>query len=238
MRAPSSRIQPGAPAAQLPFGLDLKNLHKLRNATQHENMTPGHAEVQRYATLTQEFYVQVLRTAFHLDYATLSLASLVKSDTLRSLLSEAEALHDQGKWMESVGKSAEAFTRLVEWMQWLVPRDHFRPDAHSLRNRATNQQESVTLQEIGREFEKLREDVALQRLLALGLDFKGYVRFKELSPIVHIMMAGNVRIAHRRDYGAADSRFLFDYALQAVLRLEPAGLAIAALSKKEQPVGG
>ncbi len=209
---------------QLPFRVELKNLHQQRNQTQHDSRIPNHADVERDALNVKEFARQVYQGVYNLDYQSLTLVDLVRNNFLKELLSEAESLLNSGEWEKSTIRSAEAMARLMKISSAYSPlgrTQNFYSITHGIRDGETHQ----AIEKLAKGIEELREGMTRQMQIVMGLDFKGYARYRHFAPIVHIMADGSANSTFvNRDLNPTEAKWILEYVLGNVLRMEEAGL--------------
>jgi len=73
----------GTAIERLPFRMELKNLHKQRNQTQHDSRTPSRIDVERDSLNVKEFARQIYQGIYGLDYQSLTLVDLVRNQRPR-----------------------------------------------------------------------------------------------------------------------------------------------------------
>ena len=216
--------QYGTQVDQLPFRIELENLHLQRNQTQHDSRTPSHSDVERDAVNVREFARQVYLGVYALDYQSLTLIDLVRNKLLKRLLSESEALLNAGEWEKSAIKSGETMARLLRMSSSYSPlgrTQNFYSIAHGISDGATHS----AIEKLVKSIEGIEEGMTLQMQIVMGLDFKGYARYKHFAPIVHIMMDGSANASFvNHDLNPVEAKWLLDYVLGNVLRMEEAGL--------------
>ena len=213
----------GIVITELPFRNDLKNLHGQRNGTQHEGVTPHATDVEKYVVLVREFVQQIYRDVFGQDYDSLTLIDLVQNENLRELLTEAEALLKAGESLQSAMRSAEAMMRLMMMSSSYTPLQH-PENLVGITNELPGQAHRA-VSKIVKAIEQLREGLTRQMQIVMGLGFKDYARYQHFAPIVNITLDGKAHFSFfKKDLTPEDSKWLLDYVLGNVLRMEEAGL--------------
>lgn len=214
----------GISLAQLPFRVELANLHRQRNATQHESKTPHRTDVEKDVVIVREFASQVYREIFGMDYAALSLIDLVRNELIRKLLTEARSLHDAGDFFGSVSKSAEALTRMLRIADASGPKADVRlyDVTRGIKDRPT----SDALEKIVKAMEKSQERTDRLMHIVMGLDYKGYARYRHYAPSVLILLSGeaDTTFVNIDEIPLEESKYILDYVLANVLRMEEYGL--------------
>jgi RecG-like helicase len=152
------------------------------------------------------------------------LIDLVRNRFLKELLSEAESLLSAGEWQQSTIKSAEAMTRLMRMSSSYSPLgrvQNFYSITHGIHDGPTHQ----AIEKLVKSIEDIQEGITRQMQIVMGLDFKGYARYKHFAPIVHIMANNSTDTTFtNHDLNAAEAKWILEYVLGNVLRMEEAGL--------------
>lgn len=215
----------------LPLRLEIDNLHRQRNDTQHRNLVPSAEDVPRHAAYVEAFLRDLFARFFAVDFDTLSLCSLVADDELREHLATAERLMAEHQYAEAVGQSALATSKALQAADELlqVRRDPwFTPTRISWDAEHTGftRQQASILGDMAETISKLRDELGERlRVLALGLDYSSYIRYKAAAPHVVWTLDGKVHVYHReKGYSPEEAAAIFDYALNQILRLEAMGV--------------
>ena len=139
------------------------------------------------------------------------------------LLSEAESLLGMDKWTESAVKSATAMKLLMKISSEYSPLGRVQR-LYSITN-GLHGHVHVAIEKLAKSIERIHEGMTLQMQIVMGLDFKGYARFKHLAPTVNFVLDGSIKVGVvSKDLNTKESKWLLDYVLGNVLRMEEAGL--------------
>lgn len=103
---------------------DIEKLRAIRNNAQHKGIIPDVYELQAGASATQALFAELV-SKLGLDYSELRLALLIKNETVKKMLLEAEQLFEKGYYKDSVGKCALAFHEEKELELQKVSFGHF-----------------------------------------------------------------------------------------------------------------
>lgn len=98
---------------------------------------------------------------------------------------------------------------------------NFYSITHGIRDDATHQ----AIEKLAKSINEIYGGMTRQMQIVMGLDFKGYARYRHFAPIVHIMANGSADVTFtNRDLNPDESKWIFGYVLGNVLRMEEAGL--------------
>lgn len=209
---------------QLPFRHELENLHHQRNQTQHDSRVPSHSDVERDAVNVREFARQTYQGVYALDYQSLTLIDLIRNKFLKELLTEAESLLGSGEWQKSAIRSAEVMARLLKVSSAYSPLGRIQ-NFYSITHGIPDGPIHKAIEKLVLSIEGIQDGMTRQMQIVMGLDFKGYARYKHFAPIVHIMANGSADSTFvNQDLNPAEAKWLLGYVLGNVLRMEEAGL--------------
>ena len=213
----------------LPLQVEIANLYAQRNLTQHCNLIPSAEDVPKNAAYIEAFLRDLCASFFGVDFDVLTLSTLVRDEELRRHLIAAERHAADRRYVDAVYESALALSKallgadeLLKLTQsWFTP-TFMKFDAEQA---GFSRPEAELLGDLAGALVKLRDDLEERiRVLALGLDYSSYMRYKAVAPFVYWTLDGAVHVNHRRkNYSAEEAASVFDYALNQILRLEAVG---------------
>lgn len=99
----------GYDANELIHESEIKNMRAARNLIQHQGIIPSASDLDRYTELIKTVFAEIVKNIFKLDVSEISLAILIKNDTLRALFHDAEKNYTLKKYKQSLILSASAF---------------------------------------------------------------------------------------------------------------------------------
>lgn len=222
--------------APLPLKFEIMSLHDLRRLTQHRNAVPSSEDVRDHTTHVAAFLRRVFSQFFGLNFDTLSLSALVTDGELRAHLEAAERLMANHQYVDAVGESALAvFKALRVRLPKLIRHSWFSPS--SIRgfaewHGAFSPQQAEFLEGLAKDLSNLMDEWDEKIcVLAFGLDYRSYIRYKAFAPRLFWTMEGSIHVQHLKDdYTPDEAATAFDYALTHILGLESIG-AVAAPSE-------
>ena len=182
----------------------MSRLNNARADLKHRLTLPSTLDLESYRATTTAFFEEYTPHVFGVDFGSISLVDMVQCETARTLLREAqEALgHDERE--KALEKTALAFSDLLRDYEVRAGdgfdspfrfADRVGPAwVFSPRFQDHNMREFVSLayrffRDISRALPRLSEAL---RILALGIDYRRYVRFQRLTPHVGLTLGGNV----------------------------------------------
>jgi hypothetical protein len=168
--------------------ISVKRLNTVRNNLKHHGVIPALLEVEGLRAATGNFLEDNSRKLLSMDFATVSLVHLVGDTDVRSLLQEATSQLDAGNLDRAPRSVSIAFRKLLEQFHarvWGVNDvDPFSfgesLDVTKVPNVPGHPQLTQFLYSVHNAVTRLQEGV---RILALGIDYNEYSRFKYLLPI-------------------------------------------------------
>ena len=231
-------------SAKLPEGTELgskeamRRMNKARVALKHHGITPSKQDVQGFVVSVRQFLDEATTVIFGRDFAALSLIEFVRPDTARERLGYAQKWVDAGKRPDrAVDQAAEAFRILLhdyeerKKQQWFDKSPFFfGEDLEWLDSRSVGLQGdpgwdkmAEFVDKVGDSLQAIRDAV---RVLALGIDYRRYSRFRLLTPDVRIDRSGKTTV-WRMGTGnptleatLEDAAFCIDFVIEAAVQLQ------------------
>jgi hypothetical protein len=215
--------------ADLPLQPAMKRLNQARVGLKHSGIRPTRDQTDDLSSKTVAFFDQTSRMVFGVSFDALSSASLVGYEPTASRLRRAEKLRADGDLQGAALMCALGFEEIMElfrsthgdWSRSPFPRldrlKHFR--GASLGNEWPKQDRELAshLENVSEAFAEI-EPVLL--MLALGVEYRSFARFKKLTPHVEAMMDGSKTMD---EYTTVPTErevlFAIDFVTQAALRL-------------------
>jgi hypothetical protein len=214
-------------------GMD--RLNRLRNGFKHAGALPSLAAIEQARTDVSSFFEDNLPRVFGVPFAGIDMTDLIAQPEARAKVKAATAANVAGDRIEAMALLVEAFERLFE--------THTRPESFggspfSFGPRLSFPLSKWDMQGIlhqpnggsswspTRGSERLAEQLDWMmkvageaqnglRLIALGIDFRQYYRFRQLTPAVHYTGYSIRHVQHVPYY--APSTDEFDYCHQFLI---------------------
>lgn len=247
-----------------PISMILKSLRKTQDfpfseftkAIRSRNAIYHTASMHTYSTCVEihEIAIKAFRELYKnllgVDYDTISLVDLVKSDSVRTPLKEAEMCLKRNDFIDAVVNICEGFARLESRIH---KRSHHQMPKHpglsfnaeiswkhvlakyiGLGNNKTvigEQNINSSLMALSHHIdERVNEKIsALARyfnfLLMLGSAYEDYKHYESLCPVYHVTIDGKFHCERATvdsmNYTKDQVQFMFDFVLRTTLEIEP-----------------
>ncbi|MGE4241717.1 hypothetical protein [Ramlibacter sp.] len=217
--------------AALPKQTAMRRLNDARVSLKHRGQLPSAADVSLYRETCSEFFALATPLIFGIEFSAISLAAFVEPHRARVFLQAAASCHASGDKQGSAENFAMAFDALLKHytdhdpleMGRQSPYD-FGRDLRFARFSSSRRGDDRALEDFSRavieSIEPMRRSL---KILALGLDYRSYSRFKWLTPIVHTFAAGNTSVEWNRlspeDIDDVSLDFCESFVVDSALRL-------------------
>jgi len=224
-------------APKLPDGIptlkeSMKRLNRARVELKHHGILPSKLDIEAFRASATNFFEENTPPIFHIEFSEISLIELVRCEETKNNLKEAARLLKQNKIEESLDKVALAFAQLI--------------DDYESRKRGQFGRspfffgESLTFlnsffmhidrrEKLSEFIDKVKESIeVLQnavKILSLGIDYRRYVKFRLLTPIILKTIGGGYQIC-RMPYGSKgiptveDVQFCIDFVIESAITLQ------------------
>jgi hypothetical protein len=213
-------------AKHMPDGLtqkeSMKRLNKVRVGLKHSGILPSVAEIELLHASVTNFFEENTPIVFGIQFGEVSMINLVSSEEARRLLRSAEKKVDSGAIEEAFPELALAFYSIVNEHEQSQS-NRFGESPYSFGGRFHRLGDfrmlGINLSEIVKAIDQLCDAL---RIVALGLDYKKYVKFSRLTPALIEIAGGNPRPQERERESPRtldDYRFCFDFVIESALVL-------------------
>jgi hypothetical protein len=221
---------------ELSAKVGLERLNRLRTALKHLGTLPGLAAVEQARADVTVFFEDNTPKVFGVPFADVDMSSLIPQIDIVNKIRAADTANARGDRIEAMALLVEAFDSLFDEY---VDRHSFGSTPFSFGRRIIHPLRKETIhavlgwrprnqpnldsphdaKKLAEEFDTIREiAVASQnalRILVLGVDYREYHRFQQLTPAVYRTMDHQVHRQHEPDY--APSQEEFDYCKHFVI---------------------
>lgn len=214
----------------------MRRLNKARIALKHHGTFPSELDIEAFRGSVTSFFSDNTPLVFGVSITDVSLVEYVNPESSRNKLKEAEVDLDSGDTLAALDKIALAFAEMIHDYE-VRKRDRFYSSPFFFgRNLAFHNSffmgfrgESMSSPggRLGEFIDTVKESIeSMQdaiKILALGLDYRKYSRFRRLTPSLTMTMSGNYVIGRR--FGeenkptVEDARFCVDFVLESALAL-------------------
>ena len=202
---------------------EIKNMRAARNLVQHQGIIPSSSDLDRYTELIETVLAEIVKNVFKLNVSEISLAFLIKDDTLKSFIYEAEENYNLEKYAQSLILSASAF------------------EFAKLQEQGRLYGSGLVLAKSGIEHKLLNLLIDEIEVLKLRLDYKKYQKYREifsncLNPITELSSFDKDKIVPEIENNIKDAKqswitmeseelrkntkFCLDFTIEAILKWE------------------
>jgi hypothetical protein len=195
-------IDPELGADRLAQRESMRRLNDARVSLKHHGTLPSALAIEQFRASVSSFFSENTPLVFGVHFERISMADLVRIDATRESLKRAEVFLEGGDLENAMVHVATAFAELIDQTNDAY-RGHYgrSPFAfgHSFTfDRSFFNRGTVFNVERDRVIDKLIEAVeAIQeplRIMAMGIDYARYVRFRHLAPSAMRTMAGTYHV--------------------------------------------
>lgn len=232
-------LSPKIPSGDLPQKESMRRLNKSRRSLKHDGTLPSQLDIDSFRAITGAFFAEAMPLIFTLEFDDLSLIDFVEAAQPRNNLKEAASLIADNDFGGSVTKAAIAFHQLIDDYEkrkrstygrspfYFGPHfplvdSFFMGLGHGSSPLLASQE---FRQQLGQFIDGVKESLeAIQdaiRILAMGIDYPRYSRFRTLTPSIRGPFQGEYsvgRVAEGLD--SEDAQFCIDFVIEAALKLQ------------------
>lgn len=227
----------------------MSKLNKARVGLKHHGNMPSRLSLETYAKTFQDFLDENAQALFGLSLDDISMTDLVYPETARIEIKNAEHAIVTEKFRDAARCAAIAFRLIIDNYERskrdpfgrslfsmganLAPVqgrrliDHSAPIVvGSTRNRAPSSR--LDLSKLIKFMDSITSTVqdlqSAMRIIVLGIDFRKYTRFRNLTPIVYLMLdndyrASEVQSTNQVGLTRDECQFCIDFVVETSLRL-------------------
>ncbi|KKL10745.1 hypothetical protein LCGC14_2552760 [marine sediment metagenome] len=209
----------------------MRRLNKARVAIKHHGTFPSQLDLEAFRGSTTSFFEDNTPLVFGVAITDVSLIEYVNPEIARTLLKKAEVLLEASDTQGALENLALSFAEMIDdyasrKRQGFSPSPfYFGQDLTSLDSFGMGLGSTVTglgafVDRVKESIESMQEAI---RILALGLDYRKYSRFRQLIPKVTKMRSGQYHIGGRPSRESVpsveDVRFCLDFVIECSLAL-------------------
>jgi hypothetical protein len=208
----------------------MRRLNKARVALKHHGTLPSDLDIEAFRGSVTAFFLDNTPLVFGIQLDEVSLVEFVSPASARRLLEEANQLLDEGNTLDAMDKVAMSFADMIDDYEDRK-RDRFGGSPFFFGKSLTFQSSFfMGTDKIDRKLsefvDRVKESLEAQqdaiKMLALGIDYRKYSRFKRLTPILIKSMGGTVvqrRQGTEVGFAPDDVRFCIDFVIESALAL-------------------
>ena len=203
----------------------MTRLNKARGNWKHVGIAVAPTLLEEFRANVADFFRENTPKVFGIAFEEISMASLVQDEAVRERLLQAKQLSSTGEIKAALTEITIAFQELFNQFDWkAIETNNVHLQRVSSRRpfsrieRTAPHELSRFAEAIERELNTLHQQV---RLLSLGIDYRLYIRFQALTPLVSRTMDG---VYHTDGDGRGQSQqdylFCSQFVITCALRLQ------------------
>jgi hypothetical protein len=230
----------------------MRRMNNSRVSLKHHGNLPSRLDVDAFRTNITSFFEDNCPLVFGIQFNSISLVNLVQYTGVRTTLEEASKLIEVGEEESAMAKIAIAFAQLLEEYESKTRTD-FGKSLFSFGSLGTGTLSSIdtgddAIDNFSGEVEGFASDVAdaiadMQnaiKILALGLDYRRYVRFQLLTPSAKKLPNGNYEVHPNRSKVETltldHCRFCYDFVIESAIELQVIDLEVKVVPTYQYPM--
>jgi hypothetical protein len=217
----------------------MTRLNDLRTAFKHHGTMPSAAAIARACDDVRAFLEANTLTVFGMPFDAIDMAEVIPQAGVRDKVRSATAAAVGGNFTEAMGLLAEAYDELfgVPGPPASSPTARFgdtvkpireqdlaaalRPASGDRTRRPIGATPHLLASAIASLSDATREMQSAMRVMGLGIDYRQFARFRQLTPTITYGMGGNTERHARTGYAptSADFEFCRQFVITAALRV-------------------
>jgi hypothetical protein len=221
------------PVSEFPQKEAMRRLNKARVALKHHGTLPSKLDIEAFRAATASFFEESTELVFGIEFINISLIEYVSPEKSRNHLKKAEELCRDALYEDATIEIALAFEKMIVDYEsskkelGLGSPFFFGKDMTFLSSFHLGISRHE-LSGVAKFIDNVNESIeAMQRaikILALGLDYKKYSKFKLLLPHVYRMMSGDYTV-HKSAMGRSPLldkeyiEFCIGYVVECAIKL-------------------
>jgi len=223
----------------------IDRLSMARAGFKHHGNMSSTSDIEKFRVNVTDFFEENTPLIFGIDFSEVSMSYLIKNDEVRITLEKASKLIEGGDKETAIEKIAIAFAQLLEDFESKTRTDFgkslFSFD-HSLAGIMPIGSDDETVADLASEVESFASDVESAiadmqnalKILALGLDYRRYVRFKLLTPTAKRFSNGNYKVhpnlSKVETLTLDHCRFCYDFVIESAIELQTVDLQVKVVT--------
>ncbi len=214
----------------------MRRMSQARAKLKHNGNFPSEMDISSYREMIKMFFEENTPIVFDIEFSNISLIDFVNPDTSREKLKGAQNCLSDGKILDALDYIAVSFEYMVheyierKGLSYLCSPFSFGTDVLSFNSRSMRidmDELHSPLRVLGNFVdaagESINEIQGALKIIALGIDFRRYTRFKHLTPKLSLF-SGNYNIS-RKEWKSSnypsreDVEFCFNFVIETALHL-------------------
>lgn len=231
-------LEPKLAPAGLTQKESMRRLNKARVALKHHGTFPSDLDIEGFRATTVSFFHENTPVVFAVSLEDISLIEFVNPEAARTLLKDAQAAVSGGEILGALDKVALAYAEMIRDYEdrkrsrfaaspFYFGRDLTSHSAYHLGlqgGRGRSSEERKFAEFVDRVKESIEAMQGAIKVLALGIDYRKYSKFKQLTPHVVRGLSGDWGVFQGRietdgEPDAEDVQFCVDFVIESALAL-------------------
>jgi hypothetical protein len=245
----------GSRGVDLPTKQGMNRLNRLRNGFKHAGTLPGVPAVEQARAETTAFLEDATPLVFSIPFGDIDMADVAPQAKVRAKLKQARVENDSGARIGAMASLAEAFELVFmartkpDWLRETPfsfgrdetyppsERDYLRLGSHV--DPGNRHDSHKITQEQFRVAEATRSLQIGMRVVALGIDYASYYRFRIMTPGVAHHHDGERRLYHAKAYAPRpeDFEWCYQFVIESALRVAEADAHVDGLPVEARAIG-
>lgn len=219
LRDPANKLS----ISDLPMRGDMGRLHEIRNDVQHKSAIPHPQDAKKYPTLVESFLKSTYQDVFGVDYDSKSPISLVLDPQIREQLEKAHTALDAKKWNKVATESAIGFHMLLDLARTIALDDPFF-QGFIVSNEMFGHEFKDQRQQVERIVEHINNLKENLLVVACGIDYVQYLKYKNISPMVTQYVRGDYGACARKTHSEDEAKGILKFVETQVLQFQASGI--------------
>lgn len=234
-------LQKREPGVELTQKESMRRLNKARVALKHNGTLPSKLDIEAFRASATNFFEDNVRLVFGTEFSKISLIDFVQPEKARMNLNEAQKLCSDGELEEAINKVAIAFEQMLDDYEerkrsrfgqspFFIGEDLTWKDSFGLRLGGSEIEDKISefVDAVKESLEAMQNTI---KILALGIDYKKYSRFKLLMPLVHKVLSGDYHLVRNNWYPSIDAsekdvEFCINFIIESAIILQEFDYAV------------
>lgn len=218
-------LTPRLPDPGLTQKESMRRLNSARVALKHHGTMPSKLDIEAFRASVTSFFAENTPQVFGVDFEAISMVELVQCDEARESIKKATNLQEEGNLKEAFDNIAIAFSQLIyDYENRNRSRFGVSPyffgesfNFMDIPHTDTGFHDRVT-----RSIEDLRNAL---KIVSLGIDYRKYYKFSQLTPTIHKIMNGRWHITRFAPstsplMSSENFKFCYDFVIESAIHLQ------------------
>jgi hypothetical protein len=227
----------------------MRNLNARRVNIKHKGLLPSKSDIEISRVNATDFFEQNTISEFGIEFKDISLLTLIQYDNVRLHLENAQNALEENKFDDCIEFSAIAFNGLLYSYEDSKVGNYygspfffgknltFNSSFHMGLGKDWNDLEGRKMAEfVDNVIESIQSMQKAVKIISFGIDYKKFVKFKLLTPIVTRMANGKhfAEVWGKKKWTKENCQYCIDFVLDSSLKLQEFEFDINELEQVEE----